>query len=792
MRIERASGAKKVTWWTLLGLLLVPLILAGGLLATARPANTKVQAAVVNLDEMVTINGQMVPMGRQLAAAIVGEQDNITWTLADVAHAEDGLRTGQFAAVVTIPKTFSAAATSFSENKGDKAHQATIDIRVSANSPVTDAAIAQQIARIAADTLNTTLTQSYLDNIYLGFNTMGEQFTTMTNGARQLADGAKLADDGIRQAADGAAKLADGAQQLADGMPPLVDGINTMNSQGGKLMDGIGSYTDGTTQLIGGVGQLGAGLRSFESQVRNAKQDFSQLDQLKSGAAQVASGAAALDGGLTKISDILKLMTTAKLPSGGPIVPVECPVSDPQTCAVYEQVMIALQKLANGEITVPPEAFDNITCPVNDPVQCETFNEVMDLLKKLLVGNHQIPQEIIDSFQCPSADPNMCILLLKTYVAGFQTGTGVSWAMLNAPDPASGMSLRQGSSALAGGAKQLSSGINQLVDELPKQAAAQTKQLADGIGQAAAGAEQISTQGQALVTGGAELKSGAQQFKVGLATLASKVAPLPGGTQELADGARALADGLGQASPGLGRLSDGLDTFATKLAEGQSQVPHYSVNDRAQLSKVVTRPIVNTPTVLSAELASVLAVLLAIGLWLGAMATYLVLRAIPSRVLTSSRPTWQLVGSALAPGMALAGVQAVLLGVIGGAIMRLPAGTIAALVAVLLVAGAAFVAVNHAVVALFGGWGRMVLLALSVVAVAAGLTSGVPSAFGWLANLSPVTPLLDAVRSLAAGAALTEPVGALLLWLIVGLGAGYVAIARHRQLTVAQFAALRT
>jgi len=59
---------------TILALLLVPLLLAGGLLWGTWGAGDRlrsVEAAVVNEDRMVTLDGQAMPLGRQLAAELV-------------------------------------------------------------------------------------------------------------------------------------------------------------------------------------------------------------------------------------------------------------------------------------------------------------------------------------------------------------------------------------------------------------------------------------------------------------------------------------------------------------------------------------------------------------------------------------------------------------------------------------------------------------------------------------------------------------------------------------------------
>ena len=117
MNLEHLNSTP-ARWYTLLGLLLVPLLVAGGFLLAGVNADARmhtVKAAVVNLDEPVTIDGQYTPLGRQLTANLVDSdrQENLTWVLDTEVNARAGLATGTSAAMVVIPKNFSAAATSF-------------------------------------------------------------------------------------------------------------------------------------------------------------------------------------------------------------------------------------------------------------------------------------------------------------------------------------------------------------------------------------------------------------------------------------------------------------------------------------------------------------------------------------------------------------------------------------------------------------------------------------------------------------------------------------------------------
>ena len=80
---QRARSSGRPSWWTAVGLVLVPLLI-GGLLVWAlwKPDERldRIEAAVVNQDEPVTVDGQTVPLGRQLAAGLVTfAYDDLDW-----------------------------------------------------------------------------------------------------------------------------------------------------------------------------------------------------------------------------------------------------------------------------------------------------------------------------------------------------------------------------------------------------------------------------------------------------------------------------------------------------------------------------------------------------------------------------------------------------------------------------------------------------------------------------------------------------------------------------------------
>lgn len=854
MRPESMNAGHRVSWAALVALVLVPLLAVGALigLASSSRASQNINAAIVNLDESVQLNGQTVPMGRQLAAAIMERDDNITWTLADAKNARTGLADGTYAVVVTIPKEFSAAATSYAE--ADAARKATIDVKVSKNSPVTDAAVAQEIAQLATVTLNQTLTSAYLENIYVGFNSVGEQFTTIVDAANQLHDGAaKLADgtgktsDGATQLADGMGLLADnsgklisggdqlvaggdklasgggqlatGAKQLSDGvgqlaaqLPQLVTGIDQLATGADQLLGGIPAYTAGTVQVVEGVGQLKGGLDQVIAGL-DQPMDFSQLQQLADGAKQVSDGAAQLAPGAQQLAD-----GAAGIQQGAGALATGLGTVDSM-----------LKGFSSGAIPPPAQAL-------------------------------AIPGQITASFQCPPGTPaEMCVALKAAFAAGatagvtagFRAGTGTASAMLNTPDPSTGSTLisgakqladgagqlsqgaaqfAAGAAQLADGAAQLSAGVDQLATELPKQITEQMGQLKGGLQQISDGAGQLVTGAQPLVDNAQALADGSTQLLAGINQLNDQVGALPAGVNQLAsgasqlsggvgqytagvgtfvdgvatyadgvgqyadgvvsaaDGAQKLSDGIVQLDDGAGQLADGLGKFADGLATGKDQVPSFSPAQRTNLADVVSSPVETPGGVSSSNGIGLAALLVVAGLWLAGLGAWVVARAVPSDVVSSSKNSLRLwLRTVGLPVLLVAGVGAVL-GIMAAVATQLSLGRSAGLVGLLALVGVSFVLVNHALTAWLGNIGRAISVLLLVLTVAAGVTSAAPVWLTSVTSRSPATNALDLVRTwMASGDGLVGLAGGALLTGVIGLGLSYLAIASRRQLKAEQF-----
>lgn len=848
MTPETASG-RTLNWPAIVALALVPLLVVGAFIGLAnRDADEEIQAAVVNLDKAVEMDGQPVPLGRQLAAEMLERDgDNISWTLADAPSASAGLKTGEYAAVVTIPEEFSASATSFAANDAEAATQATIRVQVSDNAPVTDAALAQDIARLATNAINETLTEGYLDGIYVGFNTVGEQFSTIVDGARQLSDGTSQLAEGTREAAQGATQLSDGMVQLKDNGPLLADG-------GNELVIGIGQINDNMPQLADGMGQLASGLTQFSQQTPALMDGVAQLragaDQLAAGSGELATGASELSAGADQLLPGVAGYADGAAQAIGGVASLRDGLDEmlrgleqPVDTSGLDQLATGVQNIAAGagglsrgltQVNQTLGAFGSGAAPLPDPVAA-------------------IPAQIGQAFQCPVEDPTTCAMLEQTFLAGatagvdagFKAGAQTAAATLTTPDPGTGVSLLSGAEQLAEGAAALSAGLEgidpsaqmgeltegvralrdgadaivvaaqPLVDQAPalgqgatqlnegiQQLSAGVAQYDDGAEQYAAGMAQFQQQlaplgsgisqlsdgAGALSTGVDQLADGITQLESGAATYVDGVTQYTAGVSSAADGATSLSDGMVQLADGADELDEGVNTFATELANGADQVPTYSAEDREKLATVVASPVERQDGLISTADVPLVSLILLAGLWLGALASFVAARPVPRNVVAANEPSLLLWARTLWLPLAIVAGQGLVLGFLGGVVLELGIGRTFGLMGLLFALGLSFVFANHALAGWLGNVGRGISVVLLAVTVALGLSS----AAGWLSPVAAVSPLhngLELVRTwLSGGTGEVGLAGVALLMFVIAAVASVMTIVSRRRLRAEQYA----
>ena len=281
-----------------------------------------------------------------------------------------------------------------------------------------------------------------------------------------------------------------------------------------------------------------------------------------------------------------------------------------------------------------------------------------------------------------------------------------------------------------------------------------------------------------LAAGIAKVAAGAAQLDAG-ATGLQRGHLQPGRrNQPVRAGAGDPGEGLGKLSDGGSQLANGTDKLADGLAKGADEVPTYDRAMRERLASTVATPVSSPePESVFSDVATT-TFLAVIALWIGALATYLVLRAVPARcphldeAVVAARPR-------VAARYDHRRLQAVALTVVLQILLDLSAGQVAALLPFAVLTAVAFVAINYALVAWLGGVGRFISVAL-VVAAAAASISAVPAIYRPVRPLLPLTPALEGFRAIASDGDGAAGGGLLVAWLLIGSVASVLAVARRR------------
>lgn len=726
LRPERTRPRGRATGVTLLGLVLVPLVV-GGLLTWAlwQPTERldRMQAAVVNLDTPVQIDGQIVPLGRQLAAALVTSdgatatatatdataaddpppaQDraanvsghdssgNFTWVLTDADDAATGLADGTYTTVVTIPSTFSAAATSAAGDPADVV-RAVIDVRTSQRSRLVDAAVSQAVTGAAVGLLNAELTTSVLTNVYLGFSTLHASLGDAADGATQVASGAQQLGSGAAGVAAGTASLADGVGQLSTGATELSDGVGELATGASDLASGLGQLAD----------QTAASARAAQAGLPATQQFVDGLDALARG----VNGPGGLAEGTTGL---------AQGASG--------------LQATLDGVLATLETTSTA-------------CAGGDAAACAT-----------VVG-------IVQAQRQP-AGPTGGAAPSLTYLAG---SVAAGAAGLDA-------AVNDG----AGGVPALAASVTQL--------AAGGHQLADGVTGSVSGAGSLAGYLRQSATGAAQLASGATQAAVGADQLAAGARDAEAGAGELSSGATELATGAGS-------LGTGADDLASGLTTAVEQVPTYTDDEADAVAHVVATPVAVTGEAGGLFGSRSVPFLVTVALWLGGLATFLVLGAVNRRAMGSTRSSVMLALGSFAPGALVGVIQGLAVTAVMAFAVDLTPGDWVAFTAVAVMAGVAFAAVNQGLVAVLGGTGRFVSVVIAVIGLAFAVVSTVPALVDGTMALLPLASALTGLQGVVGGVGgAGGAVVALAVWTVGGLALTVAAVARRRVVPAGQLA----
>jgi putative membrane protein len=262
----------------------------------------KIPVAIVNNDTIIS-DPQPMAAGRALTASLTNPTDSsevLNWTLTDSDDAKAGLRNGMYYAVLTIPSDFSKAILSTGTDAPESG-QVTLESNAAASQTVPY--ISEQVVTTATSALGNQSTQSYLKNVYAGFNQIASSTQSAADSAVQLADGTQQVQEGAIQVNSGAESLDASLDLLAAGALQLTQGTVDLKNGANQLREATSGVADGAKGLSADAGRLSSSsatlAASAEQHATRAAAGATASEKVASGASTVSSRAQGLESALS-------------------------------------------------------------------------------------------------------------------------------------------------------------------------------------------------------------------------------------------------------------------------------------------------------------------------------------------------------------------------------------------------------------------------------------------------------------------------------------------------------------
>ena len=330
--------------------------------------------------------------------------------------------------------------------------------------------------------------------------------------------------------------------------------------------------------------------------------------------------------------------------------------------------------------------------------------------------------------------------------------------------------LTDGIATYTGGVSQLSGALSQLTPAIEANPTVDPaisgglRAIADKLAGAAAGGSTLSSQAT----------SGIEGVQYGISQSADGAAQLSAGGPALVSGATGLATGA--------------TDLATGLQSGADAVPAADPGTAASTAEIVADPVtlsVSTANPVSNLSQVVATFFIPLGLWVGALAVFLVMRPVTTRALASTARSGRLVSATLGRACIITAAQAVLLvGLLHGA-LGVGWNLLPATLGFSLLIALAFTAFHYLLTTAFGRGGLVISLFLLALQLTS--TGGIYPIQALAAPYQAVSPLLpltyavSGIQGIVAGGSAVTVVSAAVILFIFGAASTLLALVAMRR-----------
>ena len=579
--------------------------------------------AVVNHDKKVNYEGKTLQVGDDLVKNLK-DSGSLDFHFVSDKKAEEGLKSGEYYMIISIPENFSKNATTLMD-KNPKQMKLIYKTNPGTNyvaSKMDDSAMAK-----IEKSVREKVTETYVKTVFAQIKTAGSGFQKAADGSGKIESGAKklkAGNDTIEQNLNklasstltfqnGAKSLSVGLKAYTDGVAKVDSGAKSLKSGTKTLKDGVAQLSSGATQLSTGSKSLKIGIAKYTNGVSTAQAGSKQLvakntaltsgvDQLsegiKSGTAQLKEGTGSLTTG---IDGVLK---AAKQSSDliGEQLPESTDIQ--QLSAGMTQLNAGIQKLnqsLNGSAattqstkttTTTVDNTDSKKAAESAAAVKEKVNTLQSKVSKLKnssalskLSDEEKEQLLSEIGEVESAASDVEEDVDETYTNAQKasqekatTTTKVSTQSASSDETLA--AVKQQVSALASSSEKvlpkgsqavtsMYSGLETVKTGLDKHGKnPETMGMIQALTALKSGSSQVDTGISTLESG---LSTGTGQLKIGIANYTAGVSSLNTGLTTLKNNSKALNSGAKQLNNGINQVSSNLPTFmsgTTQLYNG--------------------------------------------------------------------------------------------------------------------------------------------------------------------------------------------------------------------------------
>ena len=303
--------------------------------------------AFVNEDKGASLNGKSLNVGESVEKKLKDNHD-LGWEFVSKQQADEGVNSGHFYAVVTIPSDFSQKAASITKSEPQ---QAVINFTTTPAKNYIGSLVSNQAAAKVKSSVSEQITQAYAKGILENLDKLGIGLDTAANGASTLHDGLGRLQSGTQTYVGGVKQLAVNQQSLTGGLAQLSDGSRKLQAGLGQLSNNLPTESQ-LSQLSDGMKQLQSGINQLNASVSNPSPALvAQQNKVKTDAQTLAETMLASRSDLLAAGGTLQTLGAQAAASGSDSTTISLPqISNISQALKKTQTIIAQMKALRDDL----------------------------------------------------------------------------------------------------------------------------------------------------------------------------------------------------------------------------------------------------------------------------------------------------------------------------------------------------------------------------------------------------------------------------------------------------------